>query len=148
MDWRRRTAEGKRIILAENIETKAPASAWVSGLMAWLVPGTGHLWQGFWARGLMLGGAVWALFLTGLFYLGGHLHYLPKAGAGLLWYLFGLCNLGTGLIYIFCWMTGAGFAEYAERATFEYGKIFLVVAGLLNCLAMLDAFDIAARRKP
>lgn len=99
-------------------------------------------------RALLLGGAVWAMFLIGLFSLGGHLHLMPKSGAGVLWHLFGVCNLGTGLIYVFCWLMGVGFVEYAERATFEYGKIFIVVAGLLNYLAMLDAFDLAARRKP
>jgi hypothetical protein len=129
-------------------EPQAPAGAWFLGALAWLVPGLGHLWQGLWVRGLLLGGGVWALFITGLAVLGGHLHYVPKAGAGLLWHLFGICNLGTGAIYLFCWLTGQGFVEYAERPTFEYGKIFLVVAGLLNFLAMLDAFDIAARRKP
>lgn len=134
--------------LASRMETSARVSAWGMGVLAWLIPGAGHLAQGFWARGLLLGGSVWALVVIGLSYLGGHLHYLPKPGAGLLWHLFGLCNLGTGLFYLVCWTIGAGFTEYAERATFEYGKIFLVVAGLLNCLAMLDAFDIAARRKP
>jgi len=31
--------------------------------------------------------------------------------------------------------------------TYEYRNTFLLVAGLLNYLAALDAFDIAARRK-
>ncbi len=35
----------------------------------------------------------------------------------------------------------------ASWATFEYGGRFLEVAGLLNFLATIDAFDIAARRK-
>lgn len=129
-------------------EPAAPPRAWGLGALAWLAPGAGHLWQGAWVRALLLGGAVWATFLIGLLYMGGHLHLVPKAGAGVLWHLFGVCNLGTGLIYVFCWLTDTGFAEYAERATFEYGKIFIVVAGLLNYLAMLDAFDLAARRKP
>ena len=40
-----------------------------------------------------------------------------------------------------------GFAENAQRMTYEYGNTFLLVAGLLNYLATLDAFDIAAGRK-
>jgi len=36
----------------------------------------------------------------------------------------------------------------AARATYEYGNTFLLIAGLLNYLTMLDAFDIAAGRKP
>ncbi|MEJ7618407.1 MAG: DUF6677 family protein [Pyrinomonadaceae bacterium] len=129
-------------------EERAPSRAWLMGALAWLVPGAGHLWQGAIIRALVLGGAVWAMFLTGLWYMGGHLHLVPKSGAGVLWHLFGACNLGTGLIYLVCWLAEAGFTEYAELPTFEYGKIFIVVAGLLNYLAMLDAFDLAARRKP
>ena len=33
------------------------------------------------------------------------------------------------------------------RATFEYGSTFTEVAGLLNILVALDAFDLAAGRK-
>jgi hypothetical protein len=59
-------------------------------------------------------------------------------------------NLGTGLLYIVCWQMGIGFAYDAQQAalpTFEYGWTFLIIAGLLNYLSMLDAFDIAAGRK-
>jgi len=59
-------------------------------------------------------------------------------------------DLGTGLLYIVCWMMNYGFSHDAQQAalpTFEYGWTFLLVAGLLNYLAMLDAFDIAAGRK-
>lgn len=61
-----------------------------------------------------------------------------------------IANLGSGLLYIFCWFLGVGFADdpaHAARATFEYGNTFLLIAGLLNYLAMLDGFDIAAGRK-
>lgn len=59
-------------------------------------------------------------------------------------------NLGTGMLYIVCWLLGIGFAndtQQAALATFEYGWTFLIIAGLLNYLAMLDAFDLAAGRK-
>ena len=56
-------------------------------------------------------------------------------------------NLGAGLIYIVCLVANIGFAEQAQRLTYEYGNTFLLVAGLLNYLCMLDAFDIAAGRK-
>jgi hypothetical protein len=59
-------------------------------------------------------------------------------------------NLGTGLLYIVCWQMGIGFTYEAPQAalpTFEYGWTFLIIAGLLNYLSMLDAFDIAAGRK-
>jgi hypothetical protein len=61
-----------------------------------------------------------------------------------------IANLGTGILYIVCWLMGVGFADdpsQAARATFEYGNTFLLIAGLLNYLTMLDAFDIAVGRK-
>lgn len=60
-----------------------------------------------------------------------------------------IANLGSGLLYIVCWMMGIGSDDplQAARATYEYGNTFLLIAGLLNYLAMLDAFDIFAGRK-
>ena len=59
-------------------------------------------------------------------------------------------RFGNGLAYIVCWLWDYGFAHGEQQAalpTFEFGWTFLLVAGLLNYLAMLDAFDIAAGRK-
>ncbi len=101
----------------------------------------------------MIGGAVLAMFITGLVF-GGHLFPIWEAqpGAGgssaLLQVPPMIANLGAGLLYLVCWATGTGFVEHASYETFEYGNTFLLVAGLLNYLGMLDAFDIAAGRKP
>jgi hypothetical protein len=59
-----------------------------------------------------------------------------------------IANLGAGVLYLFCLLTNNGFTDQASRATYEYGNTFLLVAGLLNYLVMLDAFDIGAGRKP
>ena len=62
-----------------------------------------------------------------------------------------IANMGSGLLYLICWFMGVGLGDdpaQAARATYEYGTTFLLIAGLLNYLIMLDAFDIAARRKP
>jgi hypothetical protein len=126
-----------------------PAIAWLFGIIAWAVPGSGHLLQKRWGRGLLLGGAVWTMFFTGL-WLGGHLFSLGGSDSGLgsmLQILPMIANAGSGLLYIFCLVTGSGFADHAQVVTYEYGNTFLLVAGLLNYLAMLDAFDIAAGRK-
>jgi hypothetical protein len=125
------------------------AAAWLIGLAAWAVPGLGHLLQRRWVRGLLLGGAVWVMFLVGLV-LGGHLFSISNKDQGLGALLQGLpmiANLGSGLLYVFCWLTNTGFIEKAQMVTSEYGDKFLLVAGLLNYLAMLDAFDIAVGRK-
>ena len=57
-----------------------------------------------------------------------------------------LADLGIGLPYF---IAGAlGFGEGQVRAvTYEYGNAFLIVAGLLNLLVVLDAYDIALGRK-
>ena len=140
-------------MIAKQIEnTSRPQvlrNAWLIGLAAWAVPGAGHLLLRRWGRGLVLGAAVWAMFLTGL-WLGGHLFTVASMDQGLtalLQLLPMIANVGSGLLYVVCWLTNTGFDENAQRLTYEYGNTFLLVAGLLNYLAMLDAFDIAAGRK-
>ncbi|MEP6919903.1 MAG: DUF6677 family protein [bacterium] len=122
------------------------------GTAGWLVPGAGHLLQGYWLRAILLGGSVWICFICG-FLMGGHLFRFTGGGEGFTSILQippMIGNLGTGLLYIVCWLLGIGFAnepEQAALATFEYGWTLLIIAGLLNYLSMLDAFDIAAGRK-
>ncbi len=133
------------------VETSAPSGAWLMGIAAWLVPGAGHLLQGRWGRGLLLGGAVWAMFIAGML-MGGHLFpLLGPFDEGLSVFLQVppvIANSGTGLLYVFCYLANIGFVDYADRVTYEYGNTFLLVAGLLNYLVALDAFDIGAGRKP
>jgi hypothetical protein len=131
---------------------KAPARAWLMGIAAWLIPGLGHVLQGRWVRAILLGGAVWICFISG-FLMGGHLFKYSGSEPGsssLLQIPPMVGDLGTGLLYIICWLRDFGFSYPTEQAalpTFEYGWTFLLIAGLLNYLAMLDAFDIAAGRK-
>ena len=135
----------KSIEQTARIET--PRVAWLMGLAAWAVPGLGHVLQKRFGRALLLGGAVWAMFVTGLA-LGGHLYKVSDSGLAALVQLLPMsANVGSGLLYVFCWLTNTGFAEQAQRVTYEYGNTFLLVAGLLNYLTALDAFDIAAGRK-
>ncbi len=143
--------EKESLVGSDPVEA-APPRAWLMGFAAWLVPGLGHLLLGRWLRALLLGGSVWIAFLSGI-WMGGHL-FIVKAdeqGTSALYQLPPMiANLGTGLLYICCWFFGVGFSDdlvNAARATYEYGNTFLLVAGLLNYLAMLDAFDIAAGRK-
>lgn len=135
--------------LEKTSRPEALRTAWLIGVAAWAVPGAGHLLLKRWPRALLLGFAVWAMFLTGL-WLGGHLFMVASMDQGmsaLLQLLPMIANVGSGLLYIVCWLTNTGFAENAQGLTYEYGNTFLLVAGLLNYLAMLDAFDIAAGRK-
>lgn len=61
-----------------------------------------------------------------------------------------VANLGSGILYLVCWFLGMGLVDdpaHAALATYEYGNTFLLIAGLFNYLAMLDAFDLSAGRK-
>ena len=134
----------------EEVEP-TPSSAWLMGAAAWFIPGLGHLLLKKWWRALLMGGAVWICFFCGLA-MGGHMFDLnPSPGSSVLFQIPPMIgNLGTGALYIVSWLLGVGFADdpvQAARATYEYGYIFLIIAGLLNYLTMLDAFDIAAGRK-
>jgi hypothetical protein len=130
----------------------APPRAWLAGALGWFFPGAGHLLLGKWGRALILGGAVWACFVSGLL-MGGHMFSLSgteQGSSALLQLPPMIANLGTGVLYIISWFLGVGFSDdplQAARATFEYGNTFLLIAGLLNYLSMLDAFDISAGRK-
>lgn len=144
--------EKDREMEKESPVESAPARAWLMGVAAWVFPGAGHLLQGHWIRALLLGGAVWTCFIGGLV-MGGHMFSLGGEEQGLSALLQVppmVANLGVGLLYIGSWLFGVGFSDdpqQAARATFEYGNTFLLIAGLLNYLAMLDAFDISAGRK-
>ena len=135
-----------------GVEEPAPGSAWAIGAVAWFVPGLGHLLQRRWWRGLLMGGAVWLSFFIGLA-MGGHMFDLnaPEGSSQTLQVPPMIANLGTGALYIISWLLDYGFTDdpvQAARATYEYGNTFLLIAGLMNYLTMLDAFDIAVGRKP
>jgi hypothetical protein len=123
-----------------------PISAWLAALAGWLVPGLGHIGQGRLLKGALGGLAVILLFALGVA-LGGHVYGLWDTSEGLLSTLFGFCDLGSGLLYITSRVTGFAVREQPELATSEYGNVFMMVAGLLNFILALDAFDIGAGRK-
>ena len=140
------------LVKAEHMQVDdVPGAAWLTGLAAWFVPGLGHVMQKRWYRAILMGGAVWVCFFVGLG-MGGHLFDLSSEGS---WVILQIppmiANLGTGALYLVSWLIGHGFADdpvQAARATYEYGNNLLLISGLLNYLNMLDAFDIAAGRKP
>jgi hypothetical protein len=55
-------------------------------------------------------------------------------------------DLGNGLPYFLAKALGHG-AGRVVAVTYEYGNAFAIVAGLLNMLVVLDAYDIAEGRK-
>ena len=136
--------------LEVDLVERAPGSAWLIGLSAWFIPGSGHLILRKWGRAALMGGVVWLCFFLGMA-MGGHMFDLTTGQGSSVWLQVPpmIANLGSGALYIVSWLLNIGFADdpqQAARATYEYGNTFLLIAGLLNYLTMLDAFDIAAGR--
>jgi hypothetical protein len=132
-------------------EAKLPApplSVWAPPvLLGWLVPGGGHLLLRRTGRGLLLLVSITLMFLFGLMMRGNF--FQPQTGD----LLTTLINTGgfvgdlcAGLLYMLSVAFGYNQPDMAG-AVHDYGTKFLVTAGLLNVLAMVDAYDIAAGRK-
>ena len=110
---------------------------------AWAVPGAGHLWLGRRQKGLVFLVALSLMFTMGLLL---HGRLFPFDLSDPLVALAAVADIGAGLPWLIARMLDAG-AGTVTAATFEYGNTFTIVAGLLNFLVILDAFDIAAGRK-
>ena len=118
------------------------------GLISWFLPGGGYFMLGNWKRGLIIGSAIWLMCLIGIFSGGAYYPGFDFKDGFLLHLLNIFAKFGNGLgllISLFVKMNPV--PNIAAWATFEYGGRFLEVAGLLNYLATLDAYDIAAGRK-
>lgn len=111
--------------------------------VAWAVPGAGHLWLGRRQKGLTFLVTLPLMFGIGLLLEG---RLFPFEITQPLVALAALADLGVGLPYLLARMVGAGAGEVVA-VTYEYGNAFLIVAGLLNMLVLLDAFDVAEGRK-
>ena len=123
-------------------------NSWIVGIISWFLPGVGHLQQGYWQRGLIIGAVVWTMFVIGIL-SGGALYPGYGLNDGFLLYLLNVfAKLGNGLGYLINYALAQNPSpDVAALATFEYGGRFLEVAGLLNYLAVLDAVDISTERK-
>lgn len=121
---------------------------WITAVLGWFLPGVGHIRAGHWQRGVVVGAAVWGMFLIGIL-SGGATYPGIDISQGLLLYIIHIFSCaGNGLGYLFNLLVAAyAPPTVAAWSTFEYGGRFLEVAGLLNYLAAIDAFDIASRRK-
>lgn len=112
-------------------------------ILAWLVPGLGHLLQKKNLKALVFFCGIVSLLVMGImmkgkFYDTSVLHpllllgFAGDLGNGLLYFLIRLANLAAGDI---------------RAVTYHYGTAYLASAGLLNYLVALNAFDIAKGRK-
>jgi len=111
-------------------------------IVGWLVPGGGHFLLRKWGRGALLSVSILAMFAIGIamqgkLYAGAHdiLEMLDTAG-----------DLGNGLLYVVSRAAGWG-ADQVTQTTGDYGSRFIVVAGLLNIIAAVDAHNLRTGRK-
>jgi hypothetical protein len=112
-------------------------------LASWAIPGAGHLWLGRRHKGI-----VFLIALPWMFAIGLAIHgrLFPFDFSEPLVALAAIADLGIGLTYMVASALGFGAGE-VRAVTYEYGNAFLIVAGLLNLLVVIDAYDVALGRK-
>jgi hypothetical protein len=130
-------------------ESSPPMMNWILPVLAaWVIPGAGHFMLKKTGRGALLFASVLLMFLFGLSMSG--MMFSAEKGPDYLTTLINyggfVCDLAAGALYLLTTMFG-----YAQPdlpgAVHDYGTKFLVTAGLLNILAMADAYEIATGKK-
>jgi hypothetical protein len=116
----------------------------VAMVLAWLFPGLGHYYLGRRRSAVAFALIVTATFLAGLSFQGRL--YTIEAGQPLT-ILATFAVFGTGLLNIVARLLSENPGGTILAATYEYGCAYLLTAGLMNLLLVLDAYDIATGRK-
>lgn len=115
----------------------------VAPAIGWLIPGAGHILQRRWIRGVLLLVSIGSLFTLGLMMQG---HIYKANGGDILDILGFIGDLGAGALYIVALAMNWGIGAIAF-AVADYGTKFMIVAGLLNFIAVADAYHIAIGKK-
>jgi hypothetical protein len=139
----------------------------VAALLAWLWPGAGHLYQRRYAKGMLFMVCILTTYLFGLTLGKGHVVYASWAKNDRRWQY--LCQLGVGLPALPAllqnrivreggeplfggWMAPPSqpvdpdnedeLARWHEQLAdrFDLGTLYTMIAGLLNVLAICDAY--------
>jgi TM2 domain-containing membrane protein YozV len=124
--------------------TQSATHTYLICLAAWAIPGAGHLLQGRLRKGLTFLITLTLMFVFGL-WLEGRLFPVTEISQPLV-ALAALADMGIGIAFFIAHAMGLGAGRVIAQ-TYEYGNAFLIVAGLMNMLVVLDAFDIAQGRK-
>lgn len=132
----------------QNKAPEPPVRAWapVVGL-SWLIPGGGHFLLKRPGRGALVLASVLAMFVLGLMMRG--MMFQPQTGDILTTIIYCggfIGDLASGLLYLLTTWLGYSQPDVAGHVH-DYGTKFLVGAGLLNILAMVDAYEIAIGKK-
>ena len=125
-----------------------PLKVWLPAVaLGWFIPGGGHFLLKRRGRAGLLLAAITGMFVFGLLMRGAM--FEPQTGDWLttLIYVGGFIgDVASGILYLLATMLGYSQPDVAGHVH-DYGTKFLVTAGLLNVLAMVDAYEIAAGRK-
>jgi Family of unknown function (DUF6677) len=114
----------------------------VAALVAWLVPGLGHVYLRRWRRGLGFFLLVIVSLWVGVYLKGNLYRPVPNEPLSLLGTL---GALGMGIPYFI--LRHQEYSGDILSPAFEYGTAFLLTAGLMNWLLVLDAWDISRGKK-
>jgi Family of unknown function (DUF6677) len=130
-------------------ERKGPAAAherpgvWGQCLLAWLLPGAGHFRAGQITKAVVFFAVLVTMFGLGLAF-GGRL--FPFGTSEPLVFLAAVAEWMLLVPRLLASLGGLGRGDVVA-ITYEYGNTFLIVAGLLNALIVLDVYDLATGRK-
>ena len=124
-------------------------TAWLWPVVAaWIIPGAGHFLLKKSGRAGLIFMSVVTMFLFGLFMRG--VMFTPEMVADYLTTFINyggfVSNLDAGGIYVLTTMFNYSQPDMAG-AVHDYGTKFLVSAGLLNILAIVDVWEIARGEK-
>ena len=111
-------------------------------VLAWFIPGAGHIFLKKWKRGGVFLVTILTLCCLGIS-MDGRLFGWGPGFFGLLKFVDGIA---LGLPYIVIQTIGLGDGSITAPG-YEYGNANLYIAGLLNMLLVVDAFDISLGRK-
>ena len=129
-------------------EVNTSPGKWLPAVaLAWLIPGGGHFLLKRPGRGGLIAASVAAMFLLGLMMRGAL--FQPQGGdllTTVIYYGGFIGDLMSGLLYFVTVWLGYSQPDVAGHVH-DYGTKFLVAAGLLNVLAMVDAYEIASGKK-
>jgi hypothetical protein len=118
-----------------------------ASFLGWIFPGAGHCYLGKWGRGGLCFAAVVLLLALGVG-LDGRIYRAQKDQP--LTVLASFASMGNGPAHFVLRqsrLTSEG--EGNNRSPFyEFGNTFILVAGLLNMLIILDAYDVGVGYKP
>lgn len=132
-------ALGEQPTLGEPHSNLQPA---IFGIVAWMVPGLGHVFLRRWKKATAFFGVVVALIILGCAMRGDVFAPGSDGPVGTLGFF---AEIGSGALYFLARAMESPRVDLSTAAG-DYGTRFIAAAGIVNVLAVIDAFQTAAQR--